>query len=63
MAQLAMATVLLSLVITSLANREPRVAPQRQSATLDCHGTQPAAVELIFVRPKDKMVFYLSVKT
>jgi hypothetical protein len=28
-----------------------------------CHGTQPAAVELIFVRPKDKMVFYLSVKT
>lgn len=28
-----------------------------------CHGTTPAAVELIFVRPKDKMVFYMSSKT
>jgi hypothetical protein len=28
-----------------------------------CHGTHPSAIELIFVRPKDKMVFYMSTKT
>jgi hypothetical protein len=27
-----------------------------------CHGTRPTAVELIFVRPKDKMVFFISSK-
>ena len=27
-----------------------------------CHGTHPSAIELIFVRPKDKMVFYMSTK-
>lgn len=28
--------------------------------TIVCHGTIPSAVKLIFVRPKDKMVFYIS---
>lgn len=28
-----------------------------------CHGTRPTAVQLIFVRPADKMIFYLSSKT
>lgn len=28
-----------------------------------CHGTRPTAVELIFVRPKDKMVFFFGSKT
>jgi len=28
-----------------------------------CHGTRPSAVELIFVRPKDRMVFFISSKT
>jgi hypothetical protein len=27
-----------------------------------CHGTQPSAVELIFVRPEDRMVFYMGCK-
>jgi len=27
-----------------------------------CHGTRPSAIELIFVRPSDKMVFYMSAK-
>ena len=28
-----------------------------------CHGTRPTALELIFVRPKDKMVFFFGAKT
>lgn len=28
-----------------------------------CHGTRPSAVELIFVRPEDRMVFFMSSKT
>ena len=28
-----------------------------------CHGTRPTAVELIFVRPRDKMVFFFGAKT
>jgi len=28
-----------------------------------CHGTRPTAVELIFVRPSDRMVFYIGSKT
>lgn len=28
--------------------------------SINCHGTQPDAVELIFVRPKHRMVFYVS---
>jgi len=31
--------------------------------TIYCHGTRPTAVELIFVRPKDKMVFFFGAKT
>lgn len=27
------------------------------------HGIKPSAVELIFIRPKDKMIFFMSVKT
>lgn len=27
-----------------------------------CHGIRPTAVELIFVRPRDKMVFFMSTK-
>lgn len=27
-----------------------------------CHGVRPSAVELIFIRPKDKMVFFISIK-
>ncbi len=27
-----------------------------------CHGTRPTAVELIFVRPKDRMIFFMSSK-
>ncbi len=28
-----------------------------------CHGTRPSAVELIFVRPKDRLVFFFGVKS
>jgi hypothetical protein len=28
-----------------------------------CHGVRPTAVQLIFIRPADKMVFYFGVKT
>ena len=33
------------------------------SWSIYCHGTRPAAVKLIFVRPRDKMVFYFDAKT
>ena len=33
------------------------------SWSIYCHGTQPTAVELIFVRPRDKMMFFMSIKT
>jgi len=32
------------------------------SWSIYCHGTRPTAVQLIFVRPKDKMVFYIDTK-
>ena len=28
-----------------------------------CHGTRPTAIQLMFARPSDKTVFYISVKT
>lgn len=28
-----------------------------------CYGTRPTSVKLIFVRPRDKMIFYISCKT
>ena len=31
--------------------------------SIHCYGVQPAAAELIFIRPSDKMVFYLGGKT
>jgi len=30
--------------------------------SIDCHGTRPTSVELIFVRPKDQMIFFISSK-
>ncbi len=32
------------------------------SWSIYCHGTRPTAVQLIFVRPKDKMIFYIDTK-
>ena len=32
------------------------------SWSIYCHGSRPTAVQLIFVRPKDKMIFYIDTK-
>ena len=42
-----------------LRSKDMYVFPWR----IDCAGTKPNSVELIFVRPRDKMVFFISCKT
>ena len=41
-----------------LGSSEVFVYPQ----SIYCHGTQPSAAKLIFVKPKNKMVFYMSAR-
>lgn len=44
---------------TELRSKEIYVYPW----SIDCHGIRPSAAEIIFVRPKDKMVFFFGGKT
>jgi hypothetical protein len=44
---------------SELRSREIYVYPW----SIYCHGVMPSAVEIIFIRPKDKMVFFISAKS
>jgi len=44
---------------TELRSAEVYVYPW----SIDCHGIRPSAAKIIFVRPKDKMVFFFGGKT